>query len=372
MFSALEGALAARPHDPDRARSRRGELCLGTVDSWLLSRLGGEHVIEVGNASRTQLLDVRDARAGIPQLLELFGVPDEVLPRDRRRPAGPFPAVRGLPPLRDGTPVHRGDGRLARRAVRPRRLAARAGQGDLRHRLLDHEPRPTRPTAGPRRLCLTDRLGRRRARLRPRGQHPRQRRDADLAGRAARHARRTSSPQLAAPSSDGVHLVPAFGGLGAPWWDDAAVGLLSGLTFGTRLPQLARAALESIAFQVEDVVAAVDREARPVQTLLADGGPTANRDADAAAGRHERPPRRARARAASSRRSAPPTSPGVGAGVWDRERARGARARARGATSPSRTAASRRRADRALGTPPSRALAARHRPHDGLTRRRRR
>jgi glycerol kinase len=81
----------------------------------------------------------------------------------------------------------------------------------------------------------------------------------------------------AAESSDGVHLVPAFGGLGAPWWDDDAVGLMSGLTFGTRLPQLARAALESIAFQIEDVVAAVERESGPVEALLADGGPTANR-----------------------------------------------------------------------------------------------
>ena len=69
--------------------------------------------------------------------------------------------------------------------------------------------------------------------------------------------------------------MPAFGGLGAPWWDDEAVGLVSGLTFGTRAPHLARAALESIAFQVEDVVAAVDREVAPVETLLADGGPTA-------------------------------------------------------------------------------------------------
>jgi glycerol kinase len=80
----------------------------------------------------------------------------------------------------------------------------------------------------------------------------------------------------AAPSSDGLHLVPAFGGLGAPWWDDEAVGLLSGLTFATRAPQLIRAALEAIAFQVEDVVAAMDGEAGPVATLLADGGPTAN------------------------------------------------------------------------------------------------
>ena len=83
--------------------------------------------------------------------------------------------------------------------------------------------------------------------------------------------------ELAAPSSNGVHLVPAFGGLGAPWWDDSAVGLLSGLSFGTGLPQIARAALESIAFQVEDVVAALERASGPVNTLLADGGPTSNR-----------------------------------------------------------------------------------------------
>jgi glycerol kinase len=81
---------------------------------------------------------------------------------------------------------------------------------------------------------------------------------------------------LAGPSSEGLHLVPAFGGLAAPWWDEEAVGLLSGLTFGSRAPHLARAALESIAFQVEDVVDAMHREVHPVQTLLADGGPTAN------------------------------------------------------------------------------------------------
>ena len=91
------------------------------------------------------------------------------------------------------------------------------------------------------------------------------RRDAHLAGRAARHdaggARRAARRRAATASTS----CPAFGGLGAPWWDDAAVGLISGLTLRHRaLPQLARAALESIAFQVEDVVAAVDREAAPV------------------------------------------------------------------------------------------------------------
>jgi glycerol kinase len=112
--------------------------------------------------------------------------------------------------------------------------------------------------------------------------------------------------------------VPAFGGLGAPWWDDEAVGLLSGLSFGTRVPQLARAALESIAFQVEDVVAAVDREVAPVETLLADGGPTANPvlmqlQADTS-GRRVRV---AAARDLSALGAA--HLAGVGAGIWDRD-----------------------------------------------------
>jgi glycerol kinase len=80
----------------------------------------------------------------------------------------------------------------------------------------------------------------------------------------------------ASVSSDGVHLVPAFAGLAAPWWNDGVRGTVTGLSFGTGLPQLARAALESIAFQVEDVVAAVEASGPPIHTLLADGGASAN------------------------------------------------------------------------------------------------
>ena len=274
MFSAPKATWLLDAHDPDRSRSRRGELCLGTVDSWLLSRLGGEHVIEVGNASRTQLLDVRTCRWH-PELLELFGVPESVLPT-RRLVDGPVPGDPRAPAPSGRDPRARGDGRLARRAVRARRLAPRPGEGHVRHGVVDHEPRPP-ARAGLRGAVRDDRVGRRRAAARRRGQHPRQRRDAHVAGRRARAPTPEALAHAAAPSSDGVHLVPAFGGLGAPWWDDEAVGLFSGLTFGTGAPQLARAALESIAFQVEDVVAAVHREVAPVQTLLADGGPTANR-----------------------------------------------------------------------------------------------
>src|ERR1700754_1220281 len=72
----------------------RDGVCLGTVDSFLAFRLGGGHIIEAGNAARTQLLDVR-TRDWSPELLELFGVPRDVLP-DVVSSTGPFPATQGL------------------------------------------------------------------------------------------------------------------------------------------------------------------------------------------------------------------------------------------------------------------------------------
>jgi glycerol kinase len=250
------------------AYGREG-VCLGTVDSFLAFKLGGGHVIEAGNAARTQLLDVR-TRDWSPELLELFGIPREVLP-DVVSSTGPFPATRGLAPVPDGTPVCAvmGDSHaalFAHAGWRPGQVKATYGTGSSIMCLGD----PATHTN----LCLTIAW--------------------DLFGEVA-HAfegnirstgatltwlaqlLNTTPAELAAQAAGdagGVHLVPAFGGLAAPWWDDEAVGLISGLTFATRLPQLARAALESIAFQVEDTVAAIET---PVDTLLADGSPTANR-----------------------------------------------------------------------------------------------
>jgi glycerol kinase len=248
----------------------RGDVCLGTVDSFLLHRLGGGHIIEAGNAARTQLLDVR-ARDWSPALLDVFGVPRDVLP-EVLSSTGPFPGTRGLAPLPDGTPVCAvmGDSHaalFAHAGWRPGQVKATYGTGSSIMALGD----PAAWHGGG--LCLTIAWDD----------------DGDVAHAFEGNIRSTggtltwlaellgTTPAAlavqAADSADGVHLVPAFGGLAAPWWDDAAVGLISGLTFATRIPQLARAALESIAFQVEDTVAAIDA---PVETLLADGGPTGN------------------------------------------------------------------------------------------------
>ncbi|GAB2909683.1 FGGY family carbohydrate kinase [Streptomyces mayteni] len=273
MFSALKAGWLLDAHDPTRTRSRRGELCLGTVDSWLLWRLSGgaEHVVEVGNASRTQLLNVH-TRAWDEELLDLFGIPAAALPRVVPS-TGPFPALRGLDPLPDGTPVAAvlGDSHAALHGhgVRaPGQVKATYGTGSSVMGL-------TTGGAVGRELCLTVAW------------------DDGAPAYALEGNIRSSGATLrwlagllgldeselaarAAEDAGGVHLVPAFGGLAAPWWDNDATGLLTGLTLGTGIPQLARAALESIAFQVEDVIAAMDRAAGPVSLVLADGGPAGN------------------------------------------------------------------------------------------------
>src|SRR5580693_8204365 len=88
MFSATKARWLLDHFDPDRTRASRGDLCLGTVDAWLVHRLTGQHQIEIGNASRTQLMDI-EACQWSAQLLDLFGVPAQALP-DIVSSVGPF------------------------------------------------------------------------------------------------------------------------------------------------------------------------------------------------------------------------------------------------------------------------------------------
>ncbi|MEO3750969.1 FGGY family carbohydrate kinase [Streptomyces sp. B6B3] len=316
MFSAPKAAWLLDRHDADRRRARSGELCLGTVDSWLLFRLGGDHLVEVGNASRTQLLDVR-RRVWDERLTALFDVPPEVLPRVVSS-CGPFPAARGLAPLPDGVPVTAvlGDSHaalFAHAGWRPGTVKATYGTGSS----VMATTRAAEGAGISPGLCLTvawevDRpVWGVEGNIRATG--------ATLTWLAGVLG---VSPgdltELAADSSEGVVIVPAFGGLGAPWWDEDAVGLISGLSFGTGPAQLARAALESVAFQVEDVVAAVERDTGRVARVLADGGPTGNAllmrlQADTSG----RTVERALARDLSALGAA--HLAGLGAGLWSRE-----------------------------------------------------
>jgi glycerol kinase len=82
--------------------------------------------------------------------------------------------------------------------------------------------------------------------------------------------------EAATATPDGVQVVPAFGGRVPPWWDPDATTVLSGMTLATRRPQLAAVAVESVAFQVADVVSAVEQVTGPVDVLVSDGGLTRN------------------------------------------------------------------------------------------------
>jgi glycerol kinase len=273
MFSAVKAKWLLDALDPQRARSKAGDICLGTIDSWLLSRFAPDHLIEAGNASRTQLLNVRRA-AWDDDLLALFDVPRAALPRIVSS-VGPFPTVTGLDPLPDGVPITAvmGDSHaalFAHGAFAPGQVKATYGTGSSVMGLI---ARPEALAAG---LCLTIAWSvdgpafAAEGNIRSAGSTLRWM--ADILGVTTQEL-----ADLAATStSEGVSLVPGFNGLGAPWWDRHAVGLLVGFTLGTSRAALARAALESIPHQVADVVEAIDRTVGQVGELYVDGGPTKN------------------------------------------------------------------------------------------------
>jgi glycerol kinase len=278
MFSALKAAWLLDTYDPARRRARAGDLCLGTVDSWLLSRFGGDHVVEIGNASRTQLLNV-DSLQWDSQLLDVFAVSEQVLPRVVAS-CGDFPAVRGLDPVPDGTPVRAvlGDSHAAMFAHagwRPGVVKATYGTGSSVMALGDNgaDQRAGGTSGGRHGLCRSVAW--------------------DMTGPAfavegnIRAAGRTLSwladlfgvdeqvllDEVAATPGR-VQFVPAFGGLGAPWWEPDALAVLAGLTLDTRRGELVSAALHAVAHQVEDVVDAIAATIGDIRQLLCDGGLT--------------------------------------------------------------------------------------------------
>jgi len=273
MFSASKAGWLLDLYDPDRRRSASGELCLGTIDSWLMWRLVGRHCIELGNASRTQLLDVR-TRSWSQELLEIFRVPVDVLPSIVPSSAalGHVRDFPGLPPDVPLTAVLADShaALFAHGAFEPGLVKATYGTGSSVMGLVDAH-RDVGLGVG---LTLAWDTG-----------EPAYAAEANIRASGATiiwlAALLGTTPghvfELAVSTgSDGVILVPAFGGLAAPWWDDSAQATLTGLTLGTGAGQVARAAVESIALQVNDVVAAMEQGVGRVQGLLADGGGSAS------------------------------------------------------------------------------------------------
>jgi glycerol kinase len=263
-----------------RQRAERGLLCFGTVDSWLLWRLtgGAVHATDPTNASRTLCFDIRALRWD-EGLCKILGVPVAILP-EVRPSAGAFgETAAGVLPA--GIPVTgiAGDQQSAlfgQCCFEPGMAKNTYGTGCFI--LLNTGPRPVASEHGLLTTVAWQIGGATTYALEGSvfigGAVVQWLRDGlGIIGTAA------ESEALAESVADagGVYLVPAFTGLGAPYWDPYARGALVGLTRGTTKAHLARAALEAIAYQNRDVLDAMAQDSgAPLAALRVDGGAAAN------------------------------------------------------------------------------------------------
>ena len=261
-----------------RARAKAGELAFGTVDSWLVWNLtGGQvHVTDASNASRTMLFDIAKGDWD-DELLKIFDVPRSMLPEVRSSSE-----VYGQTTL-FGSPIPiagiAGDQQAAlfgQACTRPGMAKNTYGTGCF---MLMNTG--TKRIASKHNLLTTVAW-----RIGGRTEYALEG-SIFIAGAVVQWLRDgleffRSSPDVEAlaasvPSSDGVYLVPAFAGLGAPHWDQYARGTIVGLTRGTTKAHIARAALEGIALQTMDVLKAMEADARiRLKELRVDGGASAN------------------------------------------------------------------------------------------------
>jgi glycerol kinase len=263
-----------------RERAERGELAFGTVDSWLIWNLtsGERHVTDVTNASRTLLYNIVKGEWD-PELLRIFGIPESMLPKVvwSSEKVGEVTTTLGL-------------GGVMIAGIAGDQQAALFGQLCWS----EGEAKNTYGTG----CFLLQNIGTEFVRSKHRlittiaasAQH---RLEYALEGsvfiggavvqwlrdnlRLIGASKEVEELAAAVPDNGGVVFVPAFVGLGAPHWDPHAGGLLIGLRRDTKPGHIARAALESVAFQVADVLEAMQSETdAPLEALRVDGGAAVN------------------------------------------------------------------------------------------------
>ena len=269
-----------------RERAERGELCAGTVDSWLIWNLtgGAAHVTDYSNASRTMLFNIHTLQWD-EELCRALGIPASLLPE-------PLPnchlygrVAPDIPGLEDlaGIPIcgSAGDQPAAlfgQACFTPGQAKNTYGTGCFLLMHTGHEAcasehglvttvAASAPNAGGTEYALEG--------------------SVFMAGALIQWLRdelgiidsvaETDAIARSVATTDGVFVVPAFTGLGAPWWDADARGAILGLTRGAGRAHIVRAALESIAYQVCDLARAMAEDARmPLSVLNVDGGAAAN------------------------------------------------------------------------------------------------
>ncbi|MCC8180093.1 MAG: glycerol kinase [Planctomycetes bacterium] len=272
MFSALKAKWLLDIYDPDRSRANVGEIRIGTVDSFILSRFArDDHTVEIGNASRTQLMNIRSGEWDA-ELCETFQIPMAALPKIVKS-TGPFPAVVGVNGIPDGTPVLAVMGNshaslFGHGAFRPGILKATLATGTSVMGLVEDGD-----TVHPG-LCLTigwdmgERVMAAEANIRSTGAAIRW--VANLFGIAPWEVG-NQAEQLFRAGKEGAVVIPGFNGLGAPWWDNNATGLVWDLTLDSRMDSLALGAVESIPHQIIDVLEVMRESGTKAEALFADG-----------------------------------------------------------------------------------------------------
>ena len=254
----------------------QGDLCVGTVDSWLVWNFSGgkEYRTDYSNASRTQLFNLQDG-AWDSELLDLFGIPRSILPRltasnglfgEMSLPGGRSIPIQGV--LGDSHAALLGHGVLQKGKVK-----ATYGTGSSLMTLCDG------PATGDKRVSTTIAWKLDQIQYAYEGNitvtgsglswvlgftglH-----DLDAAVKRA----------IEQADNANVYFVPALAGLGAPYWEENARGSIVGLSFGAKKEHLVRAALEAIVYQIKDVFDAMQEAADArLETLLTDGGASKN------------------------------------------------------------------------------------------------
>ncbi|HMH46868.1 MAG TPA: glycerol kinase GlpK, partial [Solirubrobacteraceae bacterium] len=278
-FSATKIEWLLEHVDGLRERARDGRAAFGTVDSWLIFKLTGEHLTDATNASRTLLYDIASGRWD-PELLELFGVPERALPRV-------------LASADDY-------GRTRAEALHGHSVRLCGVAGDQQAALFGHtcvDPGTGKNTYGTGSFVLLNAgftvpepppgvlatvacgIGQSRAyaleaSIFVTGAAVQWLRDGL---RIIERAEQTEDLARSLQGNDGVYFVPALTGLGSPHWDPHARGTIVGLTRGSGRAHLARATLEAIAYQTVDAVRAMEiASPQPLGELHADGGASAN------------------------------------------------------------------------------------------------
>lgn len=263
-----------------REKAQNGDLAFGTVDSWLVWKLsaGQIHVTDISNASRTMLYNIHEKQWD-QELLELFDIPSSILPE-----------VKSSSEIYGSTAGDILSHRIPIAGIAGDQQAALFGQ-------LCTQPGMAKTTYGTG-CFLVMNTGEKPVKSNNQllttiaweinGKvHYALEGSVFIGGAAIQwlrdgieffsHAKESEKLAVSLEDNDGVYFVPALAGLGAPHWDQNARGAFFGITRGTTIAHMTRAALESIAYQVYDVIKAMEKDSgEPTKELRVDGGATAN------------------------------------------------------------------------------------------------